>query len=94
MMRRELDRQEKRELIQPIGMQNMIDQLDMANHVKEALCHELALRTDELAEAKLEYAQVQAEREEGILRLRKSEEKSRRLRCLPPDRTAELACPH
>ena len=52
----------------------------MANSVKEALVQEMAVRTDELATLKVEHAMVQAEKEEGVLRSRKQDEKSRRLR--------------
>ena len=79
-VRSELERYERREAIQPAGMQELADQLEMANTVKEMLVNEMAIHTDELATLKVEYAQVQADREEGVLRLRKSEEKSRRLR--------------
>ena len=79
-VRSELERYERREAIQPAGMQELADQLEMANTVKEMLVNEMAIHTDELATLKVEYAQVEADREEGVLRLRKSDEKSRRLR--------------
>jgi len=77
-MRRELDRQAKRQIIQPVGMQELLDQIEMANEVKDTLCHDIALRTEELATAKLEYAQVQAEKEELGGRLHRAEEKRQR----------------
>ena len=53
----------------------------MATTVQQLLTSEMAVRTDELATLKVEYAQVQAEVEEGVLKLRKADERSRRLRC-------------
>ena len=79
-LKAEIDRQERRAAIQPAGAQELSDQLEMANTVKELLVSEMAVRTDELAVLKVEYAQVQAEREEGVLKLKKSDDKCRRLR--------------
>ena len=76
----EIARHERRAAIQPVGTQELADQLEMANAVKDMLVNEMALRTDELACLKVEYAQVLEEKDECALRLRKSEEKSRRLR--------------
>jgi len=77
-MRRELDRQAARQYIQPVGMQELLDQLEMANQVKDTLCNEIAVRNEELATAKLEHVQVQADLEEMSHRLRRAEEKRQR----------------
>lgn len=57
-LRREADRQAARAYIQPVGMQDLLDQLEVANDVKDALCQDIALRNEQLAAAKLECAQV------------------------------------
>ena len=46
-------------------MQELLDQIEMANEVKDTLCHDIALRTEELATAKLEYAQVRFQGEQS-----------------------------
>ena len=76
----ELERHTRRAAIQPVGTQELADQLEMANEVKQTLVSEMALFTDELATLKVEYAQVQEDKDEAHLRVRKGEEKSRRLR--------------
>jgi chromosome segregation ATPase len=73
----ELERYERRAAIQPAGVQELADQLEMANSVKEMMVNDMALRTDELAQLKVEHALVQAEKEETHLRMRKSEERVR-----------------
>jgi chromosome segregation ATPase len=78
-LQKELDRKSARLVIQPEGHQELLDQLEMANEVKEALCNDIAMRTEELAAAKLQYAQVVAEKEEQSHRLRRAENKSKLL---------------
>ena len=76
----ELERQLRRSAIQPAGTQELADQLEMANEVKQTLVSEMAVFTDELATLKVQHAQVQVEKDEACLRVRVGEEKSRRLR--------------
>ena len=76
----ELERQSVRAAIQPAGTQELADQLEMANEVKQMLVSEMALFTDELATLKVQHAQTQVEKDEAVLRVRTGEEKSRRLR--------------
>lgn len=78
-LRLEVDRHVAREVIQPAGTQELLDQLEMANDVKVTLINDIALRTEELAALKVEYAIAQAEKEELAQRLRRSDQKGRML---------------
>ena len=58
--------QAKRQIIQPVGMQELLDQIEMANEVKDTLCHDIALRTEELATAKVPNAFWHALKRSGL----------------------------
>ena len=75
----ELGRYTAREAIQPVGLHELEDQLEMANEVQKDLTRDIMLRTEELAKLKVEHAVVQEEKEEVVGRLRRSEDKARRL---------------
>jgi len=79
--RRELnelrERQTRRALIQPGGLQELQDELEMAEEVRATLCANLSNLTDELVQVKLSRAQEQDEREVLEQRLRRSTDKQR-----------------
>lgn len=78
-LRQELDRRARREIIQPAGMQELLDQIEMDKLVKEEMCGAMAEHNEELATLRVERAQMLTEKEEGRLRLRRSEERCRML---------------
>jgi len=90
-MQVELHRQAKRQFIQPIGMQDLLDQLEVANDVKQQLCSDIAQFTEELAQAKLYCAQVREEADENAMRVRRADQKSRLLSLRMSKLEVELA---
>ena len=76
---RELERLAARAHIQPAGLQELQDQLEVAGDVREALCNDVAKTTEELVEAKLQLALAQTERDELVQRLRKGTQKQQKL---------------
>ena len=87
----EMARHARREFIQPAGMQELLDTIEMDREVKETLCNDIAFRTEELAVLKVEHALVLNEKEEGRLRCRRSEEKARMLALRMTKLEVELA---
>jgi len=76
---RELERQARRAHIQPAGVQDLRDQLEIANDVRATLCADIAKLTEELVMAKLIAAQEQSEREVIEHKLLRAEEKGRNI---------------
>jgi len=72
-------RHARRTAIQPEGMQELQDQLEMAEEVRTTLCADLASLTEELVQAKLARAEEQEEKEMMEHRLRRGAEKQRNL---------------
>ncbi len=75
----ELERQANRQLIQPEGVQELTDQLEVSNAVRATLCGDIAKLTEELVQAKLDRALELSDREELAQKLRRSNARARQL---------------
>ena len=73
----EVERQTARAHIQPVGIQELEDQLEVAADVRETLCSDIARLTEELVQSKLEHAQDQAGVEDANQKLRRSDARLR-----------------
>lgn len=69
--------QTRRAHIQPAGVQDLKDQLEIANEVRATLCADIARLTEELVQAKLMSAQEQSDREVMEHKLLRAEERCR-----------------
>jgi len=93
--RRELEelqeRAARREQIQPAGLQELQDQLEMADEVRATLCADIAKRTEELVQVKLERAQESVLLEETVHKLRHQTAKNRQLALRMTELEVQLA---
>ena len=76
---RELERQAQRGRIQPVGVQELKDQLDISNDVRQQLCDDIARLTEDLVHAKLMHAQEMEQAEELRHKLLRAGTKQRAL---------------
>ena len=90
-MKVELERRARRDVIQPAGTQELLDQIEMDKLVKQEMCDAMAVTNEELASLRVERAQILTEKEENKLKLRRSEERCRALAVRMTKLEVELA---